>query len=364
MEACPKILLLDDDPDLLDMYREILAQLPSKPDIRTASNGPRALALLEAEAFRLFICDLRMPKMDGLQVLSIVRRKHPQLRTVVLTSVVDEQFRSRVYALGVDLFWQKPGTDDEIQSFMHCLESLLGREDEAGFRGVQSKSLVDLIQLECISQNSVVLRITNGALAGRIWITGGELVDAETNGVLGEVAFARILGWKAGSFEALPAEPARPRTIFKSYNALLLETAQALDESRSAATASEISNPKSQVSEATAPPPLPALAHLAQLPGVEFVLALKPGADDQFESRGLENPAPKAKWTRHTLARFRALSDRVAAGSLEQIEGLGPQRHLALAPAGPDELVIGWQSKLGPSEVAENTRKAVASWVS
>lgn len=358
MEARPKILLLDDDPDLLDMYREILAQLPSKPDIRTASNGPRALALLEAEPFRLFICDLRMPKMDGLQVLSIVRRKHPQLRTVVLTSVVDEQFRSRVYALGVDLFWQKPGTDDEIQSFMHCLESLLGRDSEAGFRGVQSKSLVDLIQLECISQNSVVLRITNGPLAGHIWITGGELVDAETNGVKGEVAFARILGWKAGSFEALPAEPARPRTIFKSYNALLLETAQALDESRSAATAPV-------ATESTTPPlPLPALAQLAQLPGVEFVLALKPGAEDQFESRGLENPAPKAKWTRHTLARFRALSDRVAAGSLEQIEGLGPQRHLALAPAGPDELAIGWQSKLGPSEVAENTRKAVASWVS
>jgi YesN/AraC family two-component response regulator len=37
-----------------------------------------------------------MPKLDGLPVLSIVRRRHPELRTVVLTSVVDEQFRSRV----------------------------------------------------------------------------------------------------------------------------------------------------------------------------------------------------------------------------------------------------------------------------
>src|SRR5215470_12961183 len=162
METRHKILLLDDDPEVLTMYQEVLEQLPSEPEIRTASSGPRAMAMLEAEPFRLLICDLKMPKMDGLQVLSIVRRKYPDLRTVALTSVLDEQFRSRAYALGVDLFWHKPKTDQEIKMFLDCLESLLGRDAEGGFRGVQSKSLVDLIQLECISQSSSVLRITNG----------------------------------------------------------------------------------------------------------------------------------------------------------------------------------------------------------
>jgi len=165
-----KVLLLDDDVDLLDMYRQLLTQLPSQPEIYTATNGPRAMAMLEAEPFRLLICDLKMPKMDGLQVLSIVRRKHPELRTVALTSVADEQFRSRAYALGVDLFWYKPATEQEIKMFLECLESLLGRETENGFRGVQSKSLVDIIQLECISQSSSVLRITNGGQTGKIWI--------------------------------------------------------------------------------------------------------------------------------------------------------------------------------------------------
>src|SRR5208337_3441016 len=71
-DAGPKVLLVDDEPDLLEMYREILGQLPSKPEIQTATSGPRALALLEAEEFRLMICDLMMPKMDGLQLLSVV----------------------------------------------------------------------------------------------------------------------------------------------------------------------------------------------------------------------------------------------------------------------------------------------------
>src|SRR5689334_21926090 len=162
MEASHKILLLDDDPDLLDMYKEILTQLPSRPEIFTASSGARAMAMLESDQYRLLISDLKMPKMDGLQVLSIVRRKYPQLRTVVLTSVADEQFRSRVYALGVDLFWNKPSTEEEIKLFLECIESLLGRDAQGGFRGVQSKSLMDIIQLECLSQSSALLRISNG----------------------------------------------------------------------------------------------------------------------------------------------------------------------------------------------------------
>src|SRR5215472_18362198 len=201
MAISHKVLLVDDDPDLLDMYRELLADMPSRPEVFTANSGTRAMAMLEAEPFRLLICDLRMPKVDGLQVLSIVRRKYPQLRTVVLTSVMDEQFRSRVYALGVDLFWQKPGTDHEIKLFLECLESLLGRESEGGFRGVQSKSLVDIIQLECISQSSSLLRITNGKLTGKIWIQDGEIVDAEADELKGEPAFQKILSWRAGNFE-------------------------------------------------------------------------------------------------------------------------------------------------------------------
>jgi two-component system response regulator YesN len=107
MELPHKILVLDDDSDWLELSREVLSQLPSKPEIRTATSGKRALAMLDAEPFRLLICDLKMPRIDGLQVLAIVRRRFPELRTVVLSGLEDEEFRSRAYALGVDLFWLK-----------------------------------------------------------------------------------------------------------------------------------------------------------------------------------------------------------------------------------------------------------------
>jgi CheY-like chemotaxis protein len=353
MEVRHKILLLDDDPDLLEMYKEVLGQLPSRPEVHTASAGPRAMAMLESEPFRLLICDLKMPKMDGLQVLSIVRRKYPQLRTVALTSVPDEQFRSRAYALGVDLFWHKPATEQEIKMFLECLESLLGRETESGFRGVQSKSLVDIIQLECISQSSSVLRITNAPHTGKIWIQDGELIDAEAADLKGEGAFQKVLSWRTGSFETLPPEPNRPRTIFKSYNALLLESAQALDEQQSQVT------PEGAPRPAASP-----LAHLSQVEGVEFVLAMKPGEGGEQVARGLENPERMAAWTRQCMERFRALGDRLRAGSLEQIEALGPQRHVVLAKQGDTEFCVGWLHTMSLGEIREMMKKVLGLWAS
>ena len=357
MEIRHKILLVDDDPDLLEVYRETIEMLPSGPEIHTASSGARALAMLESEAYRLLITDLKMPKMDGLQLLSIVRRKFPDLRTVVLTSVSDEQFRSRVYALGVDLYWHKPGTESEMKQFLECLESLLGRELEPGFRGVQSKSLVDLVQLECISQSSSVLRITNGPLTGCIWVNSGELTDAETDGARGEDAFQKILRWKAGNFEFLPAEPNRPRTIFKGYNALLLETAQALDESSHTDTQGA-----NGVNGAPSANGSGGLMTLAETEGVEFVL--RSTAENRLDSRGLENPERLVGWCRTTLGRFRDLGETLHVGDVEQVPGLGMQRNIALAEKNNTNVSVGWQHTLNAAEIRERMKKVLTLWAS
>ena len=351
MSDRPKILLLDDDQDLLDLYREILSQLPSRPEIFTSSTGPRAIAMLEAEPFTVMVSDLNMPKMDGLQVLSVVRRKWPDLRTVVLTSVLDEQFRSRVYGLGVDLFWQKPGSGEEIKQFLACVESLIGREAQQGFRGVQSKSLVDIIQLECLSQNSIVLKITNGAQHGRIWIQTGEVIHSSTGELVGEAAFRRILSWKAGNFESLPPEPHQPQTIFNSYQGLLLETAQAQDEANSRG------NMPAQSGAANSP-----MGTLEKIPGAEYVLILRPAPDKSFDAFGLGHPETTAQWGRNMLAQFRALGERLQAGPLQAMECLGPRRNVAMAPDQKGDFCVGWAPDQSAGQMQESMKKLLALW--
>lgn len=244
--------------------------------------------------------------------------------------------------------------------FLDCVESLLGQERDSGFRGVQSKSLADIIQLECISQSSSVLRITNGDLTGRIWIQDGELIDAHTGDANGEAAVRKILGWRAGTFEMLPCEPARARSIFKSYSGLLLEFAQALDESRGA-------------EDHAAPFVVDPLAwgQISKVAGIEFLLAIRqrpletPGAKPrQTLSRGLENPERMGAWSQATWERFRLLGDKLQVGVVERIEGLGPQRHVALTARGDTEFCVGWGSALDLEGVRAGMKQVLGLWAS
>jgi len=214
---------------------------------------------------------------------------------------------------------------------------------------------VDLVQLECISQSSSVLRITNGPLTGCIWVNSGELTDAETDGARGEDAFHKILRWKAGNFEFLPAEPHRPRTIFKSYNALLLETAQAIDEINN--TDTQLYVPGQSIHTGSS-----GLTAVVNTDGVEF--ALKLVAETKIDARGLDNPERIAGWTMHSINRFRELGETLQAGELEQITGLGLQRNVAVAQKGGTSLCVGWKTELGAIEIRDQMKKILTLWAS
>lgn len=353
MEKKHKILILDDDNDWLTLSREMLAALPSRPEILTANTGKRALSLLESEPVRLLICDLKMPRIDGLQVLAIVRRRYPELRTVVLSGLEDEEYRSRAYALGVDLFWIKIEMQRNSKLFIECLESLLGRDDMPGFRGIQSKSLMDIIQMECLSRSSSVLRISRGPLVAKLWIQDGELTDAEAEGVRGEAAFRRLLAWKSGTFENHPAEPDRERTIFKPVNALLLETAQDMDEAAGplAGDSLEHSEHRKIVWKLS----------LLTREGADFVIAIPPEGHGEPEAIGIQSVTQLVHWTRHAAAIARRLSERLEAGPVLQVTGRNMERQVLVLDREGKLFLVGWPVEK-TDNLLEKSKKLVASW--
>ena len=348
MPARQRILILDDEHDILDIYQEILARLPSQPEIHTSDNGARAIALLESEHFNLLLADLRMPQMDGFQVLAIVRRKFPALRVVVMTGSEDEQFRARAYAMGIDLYIQKPKTGKEIINFVDCIESLLEREEQGGFRGVQSKTLVDIIQLECLTQSSAILKISTATGEGRIWVQRGEIIDAATNDLSGKEALLEMLRWKSGNFEMLASDIPRPRTIFSSYESLLMETAQTLDES-------------SAVGEDAA---VTGLAAFARYKGVQFAVTVSGTDRKKFDQWGCEDAEQIAAWLVETGAAFRDLGDRLEAGHLTDVETLGPQRHLAMLCVDQEFLGVGFTRSAGLPLIRETMKQIEHKWAS
>lgn len=348
MAVRQKILILDDEQDLLEIYQEILARLPSQPEIRTASNGQDAIAMLENEPFALLLVDLNMPQMDGYQVLAIVRRRFPSLRTVVMTAAAEDDLRARAYRIGVDLFLEKPKTGREIIFFVDCIESLLERESQGGFRGVQSKTLLDIIQLECLTQNTCVLKITSAQGEGRIWIQKGEIIDAALEDKSGKPAIVEMLSWKAGNFEVLPYGLPRPRTIHLNYESLLMETAQTLDEA-------EISNEEEASPEAL-------LAGFSRFTGVQFALAVDLADGKTFEHSGCDDPGVLSEWIYKNTQSFKNLGMKLQGGELFDVEAMGVQRHLSILSSDGEALGIGFTRALGVAQIRETLKQIEAKW--
>ena len=67
-------------------------------------------------------------------------------------------------------------------------------------------------------------------------------------------------------------------------------------------------------------------------------------------------------WARQNLERYRNLGDLLQAGPLEQIEGLGPQRHITLTRHGDSDLCIGWRPTMTVEQIREMTKKVQALW--
>jgi DNA-binding response OmpR family regulator len=328
-----KVLILDDDKDILELYKKIITRLPSHPRVQVADNATSALALLEAEPFELFITDLRMPKIDGFQVLLSARQRWPDLKTIVMTGVGNQQYRELAYDSGIDLYTEKPTTPAEIRIFGECVEGLLLKgEKERGFRGIQNKSLMDLVQIECLSLNSTTLKITSGALEGRVWIVKGNVIDAEAMGMRGQEAFRFIFGWKTGNFESMPGDPGRERTIFSSCDSLLLECAQNFDES---SAGGEAGKEQARDREFTL---------LATVNGVQSLLLI--GKEGECDLWGIENAEAFVTWTRRVLRDFQGLGNMLKAGQLHAVQAAGRVRALIALPVGDRQLLAGMDRKL------------------
>jgi hypothetical protein len=219
---------------------------------------------------------------------------------------------------------------------------------------------VDIIQLECLSRSSSLLNITRGPLNGKIWIQNGEIIDAATAQMTGEEAFKEILSWKSGNFEILPPDPARPRAIHLSYQGLLLDSAQMLDESSATPAGAPTDAP-----DQTPAGPQTGLAALGRFDGVAFLLAIPPDHRAPVDSWRLDNSLDVANWVRDTHDRLVQIGQSLQAGELSAAFGFGLQDHWAVTASDRKGLLCaGFRPALSREQVEQTMNHIFDKWAS
>ncbi len=107
------LLIVDDEQS----YRQLL-NLVFQGDghnIRTAMNGRDALAKLEAEPADVIITDVKMPDMDGIELLRSVRELYSDIGVVLMTAFATVETAREAFKLGADDFIQKPFDVEELK---------------------------------------------------------------------------------------------------------------------------------------------------------------------------------------------------------------------------------------------------------
>ena len=108
-----RILLVDDDPEIIDSMRAVLESRGYQ--ILVARDGNQGLAMAESDGPDLVVLDMMMPKRSGFLVLEKLRRSSPNpVRVIMITA--NEGSRHKAYAemLGVDDYIRKPFAMDRL----------------------------------------------------------------------------------------------------------------------------------------------------------------------------------------------------------------------------------------------------------
>lgn len=114
------ILFVDDDPNILDSFRAMLHRRRKEWAVHTANSGEEALEYMERERMDLVVADIRMPGMDGVQLLNRVRELHPETARVVLSGY--SEFSATLNAVKpAHQFLMKPCQPEVLQSVLDRL---------------------------------------------------------------------------------------------------------------------------------------------------------------------------------------------------------------------------------------------------
>jgi DNA-binding response OmpR family regulator len=233
------IIVVDDD----DHYRELAAEPFRKRGdvVRTTSDGLEALAMCLKEAPDIVLSDVQMPRMDGWQLLRLIRARPSiaSLPVVFLTMLNNDNERLLGYQLGVDAYIAKPYKPEEllirVTQILRRAKSMSGAPmAKITLRGelahVPASSLLSFLEME--KKTGTLLLI--GPAVARLFLRDGRVMRAEIEGAEepkgSRQVFMSVLDWNNGQFEFTPEDVQAEDDIKTATTALLLEHARIADE--------------------------------------------------------------------------------------------------------------------------------------
>lgn len=260
------VLIVDDELTLLRSLRDALRAQGGEMDVLTAGRADEALELMELTDVDLVVTDLRMPGQDGLSFIATVTHKYPKTRCILMTAYGDTETRNRSLSNGAVSFIEKPF---DLDKFLSEVNRHLTPSGGFTGRSLVGFSLLDILQLVSMSQQSVTMTIRSGESVGSMYIEDGVLIHAETDmGKSGAKAAYEIVTWSDGDIASSRGVATDcKRTINIQLMNFLMEAAKHQDEAKRLKPIEDLAN---LVKEMVGPDGITALTIIFAQTGAEI----------------------------------------------------------------------------------------------
>jgi len=108
-----RVLVVDDEEVIRVLFRDVLEDMGYR--VRVAANGESAIKVLEEEPFDLIITDIRMPGIDGMELLRISKENYPEIDVIIITGYASVETAVEAMKLGAIDYLTKPLNIDQIR---------------------------------------------------------------------------------------------------------------------------------------------------------------------------------------------------------------------------------------------------------
>ena len=109
-----RILFVDDEKNILDGLRRMLWQMRTDWEMTFTQSGLQALDVMAESAFDVVVTDMRMPHMDGAELLSIVKERHPGAVRIILSGYAEREMTLKAFRVAHQ-YLAKPSDSDTFK---------------------------------------------------------------------------------------------------------------------------------------------------------------------------------------------------------------------------------------------------------
>jgi two-component system chemotaxis response regulator CheY len=125
-------VLIIDDSSATRAYIRAALEAEEDMEVMEATSGFDALRILPRSRFDLLLVDINMPNINGLELISFIRRSetHRETPLMIISTEASERDRSRALSLGADAYLAKPFTADALLTAVRDLQATSARTRE------------------------------------------------------------------------------------------------------------------------------------------------------------------------------------------------------------------------------------------